>query len=267
MPEGDTVHRVARILGRELAGRAVDRVELHDRGEISSLEGRCVERVEAVGKHMLVYFDGGTVLRVHLGMKGSWRRQHVAEARRGAPTVTLVAGTTVYLCQGAYRAEVMDAAAVRAHPRLARLGPDLLADPPPLDEALRRARLPGHAGREIGDLVLDQRVASGIGNIYKSEVLFECRVHPRTAVRDLTDDALHGIFAKAAHLMRLGLLIRRRSSAPVRRRSTPSSRRYWVYLREGRPCLDCGTPVRRILQGDMGRSTYFCPTCQPAERP
>lgn len=262
MPEGDTVHRIARLLGKELTGRVVDSVELHDRGPVPRLTGRTVERIQAVGKHMLVHFEGGDVIRVHLGMHGTWRRQHVREARRRRATVAITSGSTVYLCQGAYRAEVMDAAAVRTHPKLARLGPDLLADPPDFEEIMRRARLAGHAGREIGDLVMDQRVASGIGNVYKSEVLFESRVHPRTSVRDLTDETLRGVFETAARLMRLNLLTRRRTSVPLRRRATPSAQRLWVYRRSGQACLDCGTRIERFLQGDMGRSTYFCPSCQ-----
>src|SRR5207237_1234501 len=130
-----------------------------------------------------------------------------------------------------------------------------------IDLAVARASQAGNAGREIGDLVMDQRVAAGIGNVYKSEVLFECRVHPRTLMHQLTPGAIRAIYEKAAKLMRLNLLTRRRTSVPLRRRSEPSSQRFWVYMRAGKPCLDCGTPIERILQGDMGRSTYFCPVC------
>ena len=129
---------------------------------------------------------------------------------------------------------------------------------------VKRARLPGHAEREIGDVLLDQRVAAGIGNVYKSEVLFEVRVHPRTKVGELSDAQLTGIFETAARLMRLNLLTRRRTTVPLRRRGQPSSQRLWVYMRAGKPCLECGTPIERFLQGDMARSTYFCPHCQPS---
>ena len=114
------------------------------------------------------------------------------------------------------------------------------------------------------DVLLDQRVASGIGNVYKSEVLFECRVHPRTRMRDVPEAKLTELFERAAHLMRLNLLTRRRTSVPLRRRATPSSQRLWVYMRNGKPCLDCGTGIERFMQGDMNRSTYFCPQCQAA---
>ncbi len=262
MPEGDTAHRVALVLGRELTGRTLDRVSLRDRGDVPALAGRRVEGVEARGKHVLVHLEGGWSLRVHLGMKGRWWRRDVREALPPAPTALLVAGDTAYACVGAYGAEAAPTRALRTHPVLGRLGPDLLSEPPPIEEVVGRARSPAHAGRQIGDLLLDQRVASGIGNVYKSEALFECRIHPRAAVGALSDEALAGLFETAARLLRLGLLIRGKRPGAVRRRATPTSRRLWVYGRAGKPCLDCGTPVERFLQGDHGRSTYFCPGCQ-----
>lgn len=262
MPEGDTIHRVARLLGRDITGRPVVSVSLRDQGEVAELAGREVVGVEPVGKHMLIHLARGWSVRVHLGMKGSWRRLHVRQRRPANATVTLVVGESAYVCQGAYRAELVRTSAIRRHPKLARLGPDLLAEPPDIDEAVRRARHPAHAGREIGDLLLDQRIAAGIGNVYKSEVLFECRIHPRTPVGELEPRVVRAVFEKAAELMRLNLLARRRTHVPLRRRATPSSQRLWVYRRGGKPCLDCGTRIERFLQGDMGRSTYFCPGCQ-----
>lgn len=262
MPEGDTIRRIARVLGRELSGRCIDKLILHDLGEIPDLAGKCVDKVEPIGKHMLVKFDAPWVLRVHLGMNGHWRRLHIKQKAPRHPTVRIEVGEAAYVCEQAYKAEMIRASALRTHPRLSRLGPDLLVDPPDIDSAVRRAKQPGNAGREIGDLVMDQRVAAGVGNVYKSEVLFECRVHPKKLMHELSEQQVRDIYDKAAHLMRLNLLTRRRTSVPLRRRPTPSSHRYWVYMRSGKPCLDCGTPIERFLQGDMGRSTYFCPNCQ-----
>ena len=265
MPEGDTVHRIAAVLGREVAGRTVDRVELRDRGEVEELAGATIESVEPVGKHMLVHFSGGWSLRVHLGMKGKWRRQHVRQKRPGHATVVLDVGETAYVCHRAYTAETVRTGHLGRHPKLGRLGPDLLADPPDLDAAVRRARQPAYRDREIGDLLMDQRVAAGIGNVYKSEVLFECRVHPRTPVGDLSADTLRSLYGAASRLMRQNLGRRRRTHVPLQRRPTPSSARLWVYGRQGERCLDCGTPIQRFLQGDMARSTYWCPGCQGSE--
>jgi endonuclease-8 len=266
MPEGDTVHRIARVLGAELPGQTLTALALHDRGEVAELAGRTIETVEAVGKHLLVNIDGDWTLRVHLGMHGGWLRKHAREPRPRGWTVIITTGDVAYVCRRSYRAELLRTTALRAHPRLARLGPDLLAEPPRIAEMVSRARLGAHANREIGDAVLDQRIASGIGNVYKSEVLFEARVHPRAKLRELSDEELTSIFQTAAKLMRLNLLTRRRTSVPLRRREQPSSHRLWVYMRAGKPCLDCGTPIERFLQGDMARSTYFCPHCQRAHR-
>lgn len=263
MPEGDNILRSATVLGPELTGRTIDALFLHDRGEIKELQGKAVESVRAVGKHLLIAIEGGWTLRVHLGMHGTWRRRHRLESPGPRVTVRLVTGDAQYICARSYRAELVRSAALRQHPMLGRLGPDLLAEPPDIDEAVRRARIAGYANREIGELVLDQRVAAGIGNIYKSETLFECRVHPRTRMHQLDEAQVRAIFEKAAALMRLNLLIRRHRNVPLRRREeAPSTKRLWVYMRKGKPCLDCGTLIERILQGDHGRSTYFCPNCQ-----
>lgn len=262
MPEGDTVHRNARVLNDELQGRTLERFFVRDRGDVPELAGRAVNLIAARGKHLLVHVEGGWILRVHLGMKGRWLRRHVRERAPRNVTAILVVGETAYICEGAFTAELMREEALRNHPRLGRLGPDLLADPPDIAEAVRRARMPAYGGREVGDLLMDQRVAAGIGNVYKSEVLFECRLHPRTRMHELSVEKITELFERATQLMRLNLLTRRRTAVPLRRRSTPSAQRLWVYMRSGRPCLDCGTPIERFMQGDMNRSTYFCPVCQ-----
>src|SRR5688572_32660202 len=103
MPEGDTVHRIARVLGQELTGKQIDRLVLHDQGEIADLAGKSVEKVEARGKHMLVSFDAPWVLHVHLGMNGGWRRLHRRENAGHDATVRIESGDTAYVCEGAYR--------------------------------------------------------------------------------------------------------------------------------------------------------------------
>jgi len=263
MPEGDNIHRNAVVLGRHLTGQPIARLMVHDKGEVSELTGKSVEKVEAIGKQLLIHIESGWVLRVHLGMKGSWQRRHAAERFPPHPTVIIQTGETAYICDGAYRAELIRREALRTNPRLAQLGPDILAEPAPVDEAAVRAAWPAHADREVADILLDQRIAAGIGNIYKSEVMFECRVHPRSRMRQLSGEKVTELYATAARLMRLNLLIRNRTTVPLKRRgSSPTTQRFWVYGRMGKPCLDCKTPIEYFIQGDMGRSTYFCPTCQ-----
>jgi endonuclease-8 len=262
MPEGDNIKRVASVLTREIVGRQVARLALNDQGDVPELDGKAIESVHPHGKQMLVEFEGGWSLRVHLGMHGSWLRKHVREPRPRHWTIVLAVGEVAYVCVNSYRAELIRTTAVRTHPRLARLGPDVLAEPPDIDEMVRRARVSAHAHREIADVLLDQRIAAGIGNIYKSETLFERRVNPRTRVGKMSEEQVRGLYESAAKLMRLNLLTRRRTAVPLKRRPEPTSQRYFVYRRAGQPCLDCGTPIVRFVQGDMGRSTYWCPRCQ-----
>ncbi len=262
MPEGDTIHRIAGALAGELPGRVMDRLELRDRGEVRELAGKRIDGVEARGKHLLVHIEGGWSLRTHLGMHGRWTRRHVRERGPASPTVVLVSGDVLYACERAYTAELVRTSSLRSHARLSRLGPDLLSEPPPVAAAAARAALPAYRDREIGDLLLDQRVASGIGNVYKSEVLFECKVDPRTPTGELSADRLAALYGTAARLMRMNLGTRRRTTVPLARRPRPSSPRLWVYGRHGAPCLDCGTAIQRFVQGDAGRTTYSCPRCQ-----
>lgn len=263
MPEGDNILRYATVLGRELTGHTIDRLFLHDLGEVPELAGKRIERIEARGKQMLVTIDSGWTLRVHLGMHGGWRRRHVRERKSRDLTVEIASGDASYQCVRSYRAELIRTQRLATHPRVGRLGPDLLAEPPDIDEALRRAMKPGFAMREIGDLVMDQRVAAGIGNIYKSETLFETRTHPRALMHQLSEAQVRAVLEKAAELMRMKLLIRGRNAVRPHRRDGRAARaRFLVYMRRNQPCYDCGTRIERILQGDMGRSTYFCPRCQ-----
>ena len=262
MPEGDSIHRIARALGRDLVGKTLDRVETHDQGVIKELAGRKVASVAAHGKHLVIEIEGDWSLRVHLGMHGRWRRFSALAAVPPNHTALLVAGGSAWACHRAYRAELVRTGALRTHPRLARLGPDLLAPEPDFDAMVARAKIPAHGSREIAELLLDQRIASGGGNVYKSEILFVERVHPQTLVRDVGTTTLRCLFTTAARLMHRNLSTRRRESVPLRRRPEPNSPRLYVYGRGGKPCLQCGSRIVRIVQGDVARSTYFCPTCQ-----
>jgi endonuclease-8 len=274
MPEGDTLHRIAARIGPVVTGRTVARLSLADRGDLREAAGWRVDEVRALGKHLLIGFDASWTLRTHLGMNG---RVHVTDAGRRPPRTPtfllrlgrdpeapdrLPAASTV-VCVRAYRAELIRTGELRRHARLARLGPDLLADPPDLDGVVARALAPVHGSREVADVLLDQRIGAGIGNVYKSEVLFMERIHPRTPMRALTPAEVRRVYERAAALLRHNLRTRRRTTVPTRRRPHPNSPRLWVYERDGEPCLECGTPIVRFVQGDMARGTWLCPGCQP----
>jgi endonuclease-8 len=279
VPEGDTIFRAARSLDRILTGRRLVRFELHPAPGLPPPAGRqpaageLVTSVRAQGKHLLIAFEGGLTLHSHLGMHGGWHAYRPGEPwkkpRRSARVVIEVAdpgepgvAVAVAVCFAAPVVELV--ADVAAHPRLAALGPDLCRPDADLGDAV--ARLGGlPPDSEIGTALLDQRVACGVGNVYKSETLFACRVNPFTAVGDLPEPVRRGVLETAARLLRANLAGGPRTTVAGVGESHPGrGRGLAVYGRAGRPCRRCGTPVRRQRQGESGRLTYWCPSCQPA---
>lgn len=261
MPEGDSLHRIAARFRPALEGVPVLEVYLRDRGRVAALEGKKVTKVEAIGKHLLIHFETGYTLRVHLGMKGRFSKRPLVEASSSA-VVRLATASDAFVCTNAYQAELIRGARLRGHAKLGRLGPDLLQADVDLDQVVARARFSGHAAREIGDLVLDQTVAAGIGNVYKSEVLFIERVHPKTKVAEIAPEKLRGLFERASALMRANVSTWERVTVPEDVRLA-SRVNHYVYKRNGRRCLVCETRIETIAQGRMARTTYFCPRCQP----
>jgi len=263
VPEGDTIWRTARTLHAALAGKTVVAFDSVLPAVVAAsrrhtLVGRTVEAVEARGKHLLVRFAGGAVLHTHQGMRGSWRLHRVAGGVRrpsSAARAVIETADVVATCSLAPVVEVLSAAQAAAHPALARLGPDLLG--PGFDPVAARRRLRERGDLEIGPALMDQTSLAGIGNVYKSEVLFLCGVSPFRRVRELDDAALDRLVARAGKLLR-------RNLGPGLRRTTSSLApgRLWVYRRSGQPCRKCGTTIERAVQGEQARSTYFCPTCQ-----
>ncbi|MBV8160364.1 MAG: Fpg/Nei family DNA glycosylase [Acidimicrobiia bacterium] len=254
MPEGDTIYRTAETLRRWLGGREISAARSRVYGfPALRLVGLTVEGVEARGKHLLVRFDSGQVLHTHLRMSGSWHvypsdrpwRRPESQAR-----LVLECGDRVAVCFNAPIVELLQPKAEGAHPSLGRLGPDVLADDLDLAEVRRRARTrpPDLA---LGELLLDQQVVAGIGNIWRSEALFVAGRSPWTERRELSDGDLDAVVTTASSLMK--------ASAVARGRGAP----HWVYKRGGQPCRRCGTPIASRRQGEQARTAYWCPGCQP----
>lgn len=272
MPEGDTIHGLAHALRPELAGRTLARVDLREKPGAARIQGATVTAVDALGKHLLVHTvsaDGGhaLTLRVHLGIGGTWHRYRPGEPwRRGSTQATVVLETAeaVHVAFDAPQAEVLRTADVPRHPTLSALGPDLLR--PPVDHAtiLARARDPARADLPAGELLLDQRVACGLGNVFKSELLFIERVHPATPVHALDDATLLRLYALGERLLHKSVELGRRVTTlgPEGARARARNEPLWVYGRAGRPCLRCGARVRQRPQGDLARLTWWCPDCQ-----
>jgi endonuclease-8 len=243
MPEGDSLHRAARRL-QVLVGQHVDVETPHPRAAVKGLaerlDGRRLEQVEAVGKNLLLRFEGGLVLRSHLRMKGRWRVERRGAARVGKPWLVLRgAEHEAVLWNGA----VLELVGPRGAPRL---GPDILGEPPDYETML--ARLRPEPEREIGDALLDQRLVAGIGNLWKAEALWEARVSPWRRLEDVDDSELRAVLEAAHTLMRMSV----DGPRPQRR----------VYRRAGRICSRCGGIVRSAPQAAHARTAYWCPGCQ-----
>lgn len=274
MPEGDSIFRAARTLDRALAGRTVTRfVSVFPRltrvdGD-RPLRGRTLERVAPRGKHLLMWFSGDLVLHTHMRMKGSWHLYRAGERwMRPRHDMRIVIATDAWeaVAFNVPVAEFMTAEAARRAPALRDLGPDLLAEDFDAAEAVQRIGARGDV--EIADALLDQRAVAGIGNIYKSEVLFVCSMSPFTPVRDLPRERVTKVVSMARTLLQVN--VAESSGAGIRtypglRRTTGRSDRggrLWVYGRGGKPCRRCGTAIARRAQGPNARSTYWCPRCQ-----
>ena len=247
MPEGDSLHRAARRLQR-LVGERVAVETPHPQAAAERvaerLDGRTLLRVEAVGKNLLLSFDGGLVLRSHLRMRGRWQVRSPGSPRRGRPWLVLQAADHEALLWNGPVLELTTRAT-------RRLGPDILADPPDFERMIERMRRE-HPGREIGEALLDQRLVAGIGNVWKAESLWRASISPWRRLGDLSDEELRAILAEAARLMRASLENGREERV--------------IYRRAGRPCPRCGTPIRSRGQGDGNRIAYWCPGCQREER-
>jgi endonuclease VIII len=266
VPEGDTIYRAAKTLHAALAGKTVVRFEtvfpqLARADDDAPFEGRTVERVRSAGKHLIMELSGDLHLRTHMRMHGSWHIYRPGERwQRPRSDMRIVLETADFVAVGFNIpvAEALDSHALERQEDLRLIGPDFLADDFDFDEAHRRIR--ERSESEIGDVLLNQRVVAGIGNVFKSEVLFIGRVLPATKVRELPDE-------KIDELLRIGrkVMVANVVKRTERRETTGSldpRASLFVYGRGGKPCRKCGTPIAFARMGKDARVTYWCPMCQ-----
>lgn len=258
MPEGDTLHRTADRLRPALAGKRLARFEAPRLRGDRPAAGTAIETVEARGKNLLVAFAGGLTLRTHLRMTGSWHLYRTGERwQRPRHLARAVIETDDGWCAVCFAAPVVETfhPAAGAPAPLARLGPDLCAPEVDLDAVLARFAALAGPDDEIGSLLLDQRIAAGVGNIWKSESCFACGLDPFTPAARIPEETRRRLYATAHRLLRANL------GHEPRRSATVGGARA-VYRRAGRACIRCGTPVRVRRQGPEARTTYWCPQCQ-----
>jgi endonuclease-8 len=249
VPEGDSLHRAARRL-QPIVGQRIEAESPHPRAQAERvaerLDGRTLESVEAIGKNLLLRFEGGVVLRSHLRMSGRWTIRPRGEARTGKPWLVLRGATM--------EGVLWNGPVLELHTRaIARLGPDILERPPRFDDMLARlGRAPG--GRWLGEALLDQSIVAGIGNMWLAEALWESSLSPWRRLADVSEPERRLALETASQLMRRSLDTGR-----------PGGRQ--VYRRAGRPCPRCGTRIRSWGQGDDNRMAYWCPACQKGDDP
>jgi endonuclease-8 len=277
MPEGDTVFRAARTLHNYMAGRLVTRFEsvypaLTRVAEDHPIVGRTIESVTARGKHLLIAFSGGLVLRTHLRMNGSWHIYPTGGRWQRPAGDMRVLVATAEACAVGFNipvAELLTTRDLARHAQLRALGPDLLADAFDRDEVIRRIR--GRAGDPIADVLLNQRVLAGIGNVFKSEILFLAGLDPFTPVSALLDADLERIVDISREQLTANVMARSQTLTRATGRRTTRSldphEKLWVYSRGGKPCRRCGAVIQSRKTGLDARLTYWCPACQAGPFP
>jgi len=248
MPEGDTLHRAARLL-QPLVGSRISATSPHPRaqavGVAVQVDGRVLESAEALGKNLVLRFSGGVVLRSHLRMSGRWTLRPAGETRLGRPWLVLRGdGVEGVLWNGPI---------LELHTRaLARLGPDILERPPRIDAMLGRLRAADDT-RPLGEALVDQTLVAGIGNMWAAEALWAARLSPWLRLGDVSEPERRRVLEAAASLMRASL-------------GGGRGTRH-VYRLAGRPCPRCRTTISARGLGDANRTAYWCPTCQRGEEP
>lgn len=279
MPEGDTIHKVAAVLARELVGKELTEVQIQGVYGSERLAGARITQIEPLGKHTLLHFDRDVILRVHLGMKGSWHqyppgaRWKRAKQRAG---VVLKTADSECVCFDVLDLELIPAPQRKWHRTLNSLGPDLLAEvEPEWAEVIDRVYRLHKEADFLGEVLLDQRVAAGIGNVYKSELCFmgdldddpftlaPAGYNPWLPLGRLTPEQVMSLFRRARSLLFANLGGWFRTTTVDRRQSAPPPEgNLYVYGRDGEPCRRCGELIKVDYQGLQHRITYWCPGCQ-----
>lgn len=275
MPEGDTIFRAARTLNRAFTGQIVTRFEtqlphLQRVHEDSPVIGRVIEEVCSSGKWMTIRFSGDLILLTHMLMSGSWHIYRPGEKwQRPRYDMRIVISTEKYEAV-AFKvpvAEFHTPASLARREGYSKLGPDLLAAD--FDEQQAALNVRAQGDMEIAEALLRQGVMAGLGNVYKSEVCFACRVNPFRHVASLNSAEMECLISTARKFMRANVtdtsgdqIVTYTGFRRTTRRADPTER-LWVYGRDGTPCRRCGTPILSRKQGRDARVTFWCPACQP----
>lgn len=276
MPEGHTLRRLANLLDDAFAGREVRVQSPNGRfaADAAVVDGSVLVGADSAGKHLFVEFDGERFIHVHLGLIGRfdvWTGLDALPAPVGEVRLRLFAGgehTSYADLRGATRCDLIGVG--RRDEVLAGLGPDPLR--PDADPERAWARI-SRSNRPIGDLLMDQSVLAGVGNVYRAEVLFRHRMHPLRPGRTLRRSQFRSIWADLVALMSRGVQTGRIDTVRPEHEPEAMGREprkddhggeVYVYRRTQMPCHVCGAPIR--TEPLVGRNSFWCPRCQPRFR-
>lgn len=286
MPEGDTIYKVASVLASELEGEVLSRCSLRGIHRAERLAGARVLAIETVGKHLLIHLDRELFIRVHLGMHGSWHRYPRGVPWQRKPTsasVILETARSSLVCFFPMEVEVIPTVRRRWHRQLESLGPDLLTKAEPdWEEVLRRCHRLHPADVLLGEVLLDQRVVAGLGNVYKSEIAFMGPLEeganafqfaasgytPWMGWGEVPSDDFLSMLKRGRHLLWANLGGWSRTTRADRRiEPAPPAGSLYVYGRAGKACPRCSGEIAKEHQGLQARVTYWCRACQRGDPP
>jgi DNA-formamidopyrimidine glycosylase len=264
VPEGHTIHRLAKEHRGLLVGRPVRVSSPQGRFAAGAalLDGRVVQGIEPYGKHLWYRFDGGELLHVHLGLYGKFAGGELPPPEpRGALRLRITTDEVWLDLRGPTHCDLVTPAERKAV--LARLGPDPLR--PSADSDLAWQRI-ARSKTTVGQLLMDQKVLAGVGNVYRAEILYRAALSPFRAGRDVEKPTWDALWLDLVSLMRAGVrtgrIVTTLREDRQRRRGTPTREdSHYVYRRDGLPCRRCGTEVRTQVMA--ARNLFWCPVCQP----
>ena len=259
MPEGDTIYRVAAGLRAALLGKSLISFETTRYLGVRPQPGSVIERVDSTGKHLEIGWDDGMVLHTHLRMNGSWQLFRTGETWSKPPKQARVVISVEGFDAACFNAPIIETYRSHDyywHPGQGRLGPDLAKTPVNVDDCVYRMDRFCDADRTVAETLLDQRIACGVGNVFKSEILWACSVHPETRIGVLDDDQRAFLISTAARFLQANLDLTRRVTIA----GVPGG--LAVYGRYRKPCARCGESIEVARHGENARVTYWCPGCQ-----
>ena len=264
MPDRDNIHRAAAELRTALVGKPVTRIE------VTRLDGplprvnAAVESVDAHGKHLEIIFDDGIVLHTVMRWRGAWHLYHVGQKwkkRRHQADVIIETQDWVAVAFKCSVVETFRELDQSRHPRAGRKGPDLLQADADMHECAARLFHYDKPDATISEALLDQRVMSGMGNVYRCEVLWSCGVHPWAQMKNVPQSTCLDLVLTSASLLRANL------ETPVRVTAPDVPGGLAVYGRNGQKCVRCGDFIRLQTMGETARLLYWCPGCQTGCEP